>query len=130
MMDVSKYMGVPFKENGRDIETGLDCYGLLLHIYRDMGIALLDKTDYTLDDKEDVHNLIEKNKYEWKQVDRKQVCAGTVVYFRILGVPMHLGIMINYNQFVHSICKTGVCIENLNSIVWNRRVVGFYEYAK
>jgi cell wall-associated NlpC family hydrolase len=41
-----KYVGVKFKHQGRRIETGLDCAGLVLCVLRDAGMVTADYTDY------------------------------------------------------------------------------------
>ena len=38
--DAQKYLGVPYQWGGTDPATGLDCSGLVQHVYGDLGIAL------------------------------------------------------------------------------------------
>ena len=40
-MQCSDYIGIPYKERGRDI-TGLDCWGLVHMYYNDMGVTVPD----------------------------------------------------------------------------------------
>ena len=40
MIDYSDLIGVPFKNRGRDKNTGLDCYGLVMEVYKKIGIQL------------------------------------------------------------------------------------------
>lgn len=42
MIDVSDLIGVPFVEFGRDVKTGLDCYGLCIECARRAGKHLQD----------------------------------------------------------------------------------------
>ena len=37
MIDVSDLIGVPFVNHGRDIHDGLDCYGLVMEVFRRYG---------------------------------------------------------------------------------------------
>ena len=40
MIDYSDLIGVPFKNQGRDKNIGLDCYGLVMEVYKKLGIQL------------------------------------------------------------------------------------------
>jgi len=41
-MEYKDLIGIPFRLHGRSPEDGLDCYGLVMEIYRRMGIELPD----------------------------------------------------------------------------------------
>lgn len=41
-MDLNKYIGVPYLPGGRDPARGLDCYGLVRAVYRELGRELPD----------------------------------------------------------------------------------------
>jgi len=123
------YIGIPFISGGRKKDEGLDCYGLLMVVYKELfGVELEDKQGYCLRDRHSINSLIENHKTEWLPVE--EYVPGDVVYFRIMGVPMHLGIVVDKHRFIHCIERVGVCQERLDSMVWQRRLVGFYRHER
>lgn len=40
MIEYADLIGAPFKSHGRDIKTGVDCYGLVQAVFRREGIEL------------------------------------------------------------------------------------------
>jgi len=68
---VNKYLGIKYVNMGRDL-SGLDCYGLLMCIYKDFGYDLID-ADFKYDKKWQYkgHNYIAENyAKQWDRVDK------------------------------------------------------------
>jgi cell wall-associated NlpC family hydrolase len=42
-----QYVGTPYRHQGRNIDTGVDCIGLAASVARDLGISTYDTTNYT-----------------------------------------------------------------------------------
>ena len=44
----SRYLGVPWRHQGRDRKLGIDCVGLLVLVAQDLGLEYMDKNNYTM----------------------------------------------------------------------------------
>lgn len=130
-MDISKYIGLPYKPMGREYE-GVDCFGLVYLIYRD--VLQIDIPTY-VDDYSDPHNKDEvswalskgASEERWKKVLKPKPMD--VVVFSIYGFPAHCGVFIGDDRFVHSIKGSDSCVEKLSDLTWAKRVSGIYRWA-
>lgn len=123
------YIGIPYENRGRT-RDGVDCWGLVQLWYREQ--LDVDVPDYlwaytAANDKESVSDAIEENKANWKKVDEPEY--GDVLVFRIMGYPMHVGIKLNGDDFLHAFQGTQSCLERLSSISWSRRLFEVYRWA-
>lgn len=123
-----KYIGLPFKERGRDMK-GVDCYGLLKIIYeRELKINLVDYLDFyqhTAD--KNLAEVIDHEKRKWEEVSQPK--QFDVVLIKMQGLPMHLGVMCSGNNMIHCMEGINTAYENIASMRWSTRVMGFYRYA-
>lgn len=128
-MTIDKYIGLPYKDNGRDT-TGIDCWGLArLYYSQELGIDLPSySTEYNGDTSENIKELISQHRESWIKVDVPEV--GDLVLFNIYGEPTHIGICIGDNKFLHSRDGKDSVIESLSSQQWDKRIAGFYKYSK
>jgi cell wall-associated NlpC family hydrolase len=128
-MRCSDYIGIPYQERGRSFD-GVDCWGLVCLMYRDMDI---DVPDYlheyiTSSNIESVAGAINKNKTHWRKVEAPEV--GDVLVFNIMGFPCHVGVYVGQGDFIHSFRGTAVCVERLNSLSWTRRLSEVYRWQR
>ena len=126
-MDINKYIGIPFKANGRD-STGLDCWGLVRLVYKqEYNIDLPSfTTEYDINDDERIKELFDQYKEGWIKLDFPE--PGCAVIFNILGETTHIGIFVENNKFLHVREGMDSVLESLENQKWNRRVQGFYKY--
>ncbi|MCL2879072.1 MAG: C40 family peptidase [Treponema sp.] len=122
-MDISKYIGCKYIPHGRDPEKGLDCYGLAICIFRDMGITLPDPIYGDTD--------IETNKRLMGQLEKtipnteiEMPEPGCIIEFMVLGEPSHIGVYIGNGNFIHCSQTAGVVVDKLYR--WKNRVKGYY----
>jgi cell wall-associated NlpC family hydrolase len=131
LKDISSYIGIPFCEHGRDKE-GCDCWGLFRIFYREQfGIYLPSyESEYkTLDDKETLSRLIKNGKeLNWKPIRVGEEKFGDGILFRIMGYPMHVGVIVKKGWFLHILKGTDSVLEYYSSPVWNKRVIGIFRY--
>lgn len=128
-MNYDRYIGLPYRENGRD-ESGLDCWGLARVFYKqEMGIELPSYSElYTGSYDSKVTEAINYYKDNWTRVESPQ--SGDLCLFRIMGEPSHVGIYIGSNKFLHSRDGKDSVIDSLDSSMWFKRLEGFYRYTE
>ena len=126
---IRDYIGIPYADKGRS-RSGLDCYGLLqLWMSEQLGISIPDYLEvYTSSsDRDSVAGAIAENKVGWTPVEDPEF--GDALLFNILGAPMHVGIKLDGNDFLHAFQNCDSCIERLDGVAWSRRLVGAYRWV-
>jgi len=122
-MDIRKYVGCKYAPHGRDPSIGLDCYGLAICIYGDMGITLPDPL-YAETDQETNRRILEslESTIPNEKIDRPE--PGCIIELNVLGEPSHIGVYVGNGDFIHSSRKSGVVVDKLHR--WEKRIKGFY----
>jgi cell wall-associated NlpC family hydrolase len=127
MMNLSKYIGLPYQDRGRG--PAFDCIGFVRHVYREeLGIELPDflRTYSSAENAESVASAINERKSDWVKVDEPKPLD--LLLFNILGLPTHVGLYLNDNDFIHCFQNSNSCIERLSAVTWNRRLLGVYRW--
>ncbi len=130
MVKVVKLVGGKFVDGGRDVSTGLDCWGLVMEVCRRYGVTMPDFTvgafDYAA-----INKLANKARGSgvWEEVIRPEdKDAPLVVLMRIhSGLITHAGVFIGKRRIIHTMKMTGVIISWVNGL--KSRIVGYYRYA-
>lgn len=121
---MAQHIGIPYRHGGRGPD-GLDCLGLLLSVYSEVGIDLPDG---------DGQPIVE----EWWQADPERYLRGLLsvgrpaseplqaldlVYFRIGGVIRHAGVMVDSQRFIHVLERRSVMVTRLGGW-WRSKLAG------
>lgn len=120
---INKYLGIPFLHGGRTL-NGLDCWGLIIAIYADLGFKLLDiEEEYTPDWQfKNKNYFIENYCKEWKRATLPELFDG-VLFKSGKNIANHAGVVLSDNRFIHT-CKAGTIISRLDE--WKNKIEGFY----
>ena len=126
-------IGVPFKNLGRDVKSGLDCYGLVVEIYRRCGKEI---GEYYSDcsDKARINAILRREvaTTKWRRIAEGETlpvpCLIALRFNSPPGVVNHTGVYIGNGRFIHTREKIG-CVDNINSIAWKKQIEGFYEFV-
>lgn len=122
-----EYLGIPYKDFGRTKE-GLDCWGLCCLVAKDhfnYDLPPLDGQYTSASDGSSVSDLVALEKLgDWVKVLDYE--AGDILVFNIAGFACHVGTYLGKNKFIHILQGSEVTIENLDSIVWKKRLDGAY----
>ena len=125
---VKKYLGIPYRHKGRDPKVGLDCWGLGICVFKDLGINLLDfEVDYSEDWAFENNFFIENYYKEWEIVKVPRVFDCVLFKFYSNASPNHGGICLGENKFIHA-CKQGVVVADLGRASIKDLTVGFFRH--
>lgn len=124
------YIGLPFKDHGRD-GSGLDCWGLArLVLLEQFGIALPSYAhEYSRTTAIDhISALIERESRRWQNIDLGHERCGDVVVLRLHGKPMHVGLVLGDQHMLHIERGIDSVIERYTGPRWKDRIDSFYRY--
>lgn len=121
-----KYVGIPYVHKGRSL-NGLDCWGLVVLIYRELfNMELLDMENYEQDWAKQGNNyFLENYSKQFEQVENLE--KYDIILFKVDEAIRHAGIYLGDDKFIH--CpKIGVVISRLS--IWKKRIAGCYRLKK
>lgn len=127
---LNKYISIPYKDHGLDFQ-GVNCWGLLYLIYlTERGITVPTYVeDYaSSEDEIELGQLINQEKVKWLEVKTPQKFDAILI--RLKGQPMHCGVYLDNDLFIHCLKGSNVTIESINSVMWKNRILGYYRYEK
>jgi cell wall-associated NlpC family hydrolase len=123
----SDLIGKAFAPSGRG-PLSFDCYGVVKCVLERNGIPA---PDYPSADDAGTNAALILAAMEagWEQVRVPE--ANCVVLFRMdQRAGTHVAVMVDGAKFLHALEKTGVCVEDVRSELWKRRVLGYYRWGK
>lgn len=123
MVDVPNLIGIPFQFGGRGPDT-FDCYGLIMHLYREKhGIELPDYASPT--DQAMISAVFGSQLPLWQKCPAGE---GAVALIRLGRLVSHCGYMLDDNHMLHtSQAAAGVSLQRLDH--WRHRLIGCYRYV-
>lgn len=136
------YVGIPYAEAGRSVESGLDCWGLLVHVLRShFGLAVPLYEDRQWHGRAFARELaafIAQESDAWTCVWRKNsvdpcppadlLRPGDGLLIRMEGNPVHVGVVAAWPWFIHTEVQHDSCIDRIDSLKWGRRIQGVYRF--
>lgn len=121
-----KYIGIPFAEKGRDL-SGVDCWGLVRLVYKEqLGIDLpsYDREYADSNDREVLARLVNAEEEKlWHHPEKPQ--PFDVIIINMLGMPTHVGIVIDSSKMLHCLKGADTVCERFNGLKWSKKVQGF-----
>ena len=127
---INKYLGVPYLHQGRTM-AGVDCWGMVLLIYKDMGYKLWDiDEDYDKSFNWKSKNYFIENYYrEWDKVEIPELFD--LIFFKKAGGQVsHAGVLLKRNRFIHTSDKTGTVVTRLLGNLGRYEIEGFYHLRR
>lgn len=130
-MWASRYLGKQFEVKGRGPER-FDCWGLLKYVYehdhpRRIILPGYEEFYTDTDDKDGISAAIFDNRQErWREVTDPQ--PFDAILLRMLGVPMHVGIVTKPGFMIHCAIGMNTVHEKYTGLRWANKVMGFFRY--
>ena len=131
-MNFSKYIGIPYKNLGRDFD-GCDCFGLFHLIYStERGIILPDYTDLKYD-KEWYKNgcsnhILDNINSAWEEVQSNYTTYDALIFFLNSKLANHIGMYIGDNKFIHLYENSTSGINRLDKL-WTAKLYKAVRYC-
>src|SRR5690554_502118 len=101
-----RWVGTPYRLGGNG-QGGIDCSALMQHVFSDsFGMSLPRTTG--------------AQALQGQRVERSELRAGDLVFFRPPGPNNHVGVYIGDGYFLHASTSRGVILSKLDSIYWQR----------
>lgn len=107
-------VGTPYRWGGNTPETGFDCSGLIVYVYREVAGIQLPRTTQAM------------SRFDVPRVARQHLQAGDVVFFAPGGKRIsHAGIYVGQGRFVHAPSRGGrVRLDQLSNRYWQQAYRG------
>jgi cell wall-associated NlpC family hydrolase len=127
MIDINKYIGIPYKTKGYDFD-GADCFGLVrLFLQNEFGMAMPKFEQYNPD--EDIKEVAKQFSLNipliaGERVDIPEI--GDVALFHFRGIASHIGIYVGNNRVLHILRGTNSTCEAIDSRRLKGRLEGYY----
>ncbi len=128
----NNFINIPFKDCGRT-RDGADCWGLARIIYKEkLGIELPELLGYAdTNERKTIAGLYEIEHQDWQEIPLGEEKEFDIIIFRTMGLPTHVGVAIGDGFMIHSERSIGTCISNYRKeLMWKKRIVGAYRYAR
>lgn len=130
-------IGVQFKNQGRNCQEGLDCYGLVKEVYRRFGYGDIGEYWCDAEDKEYINKVLRKAVAgpRWQEVDYKHgenIPVPALIALRFNsppGVVNHTGVYLGNGMFIHTRERIGCCVDRIDSIMWKKQIEGIYKFV-
>lgn len=100
------WKGTPYKLGGVN-RRGIDCSAFVQNTFADKFSIPLPRTTRA-------------QVTSGKKVDKNQLQAGDLVFFKTGYYDRHVGIYLQNNQFMHASTSKGVIISDLNNVYWRK----------
>jgi cell wall-associated NlpC family hydrolase len=121
---VDEFLGAPYRHGGRG-PLGLDCYGLIIKVYKRLGVELFDVESYPLNWPSEKNLFLENYHRQWKKIESPNLFDVVLLCSKTGRVVDHAGVYIGDGRFLHA-CKAGVVIGKLAD--WAFKIEGFYSF--
>ena len=124
-----KYIGIPFVSGGREIETGLDCYGLfwiIQNTHYGKKLPMLSGNYKDACNHLETMSLFLKHQPLLAGIKIDSPSPGCCVIIRYNGYPLHIGVHVGGGYIIHTLEKTGSFLDHADSLNLKNRIEGYY----
>lgn len=129
--DWGKYIGIPFKDCGRDLEEGFDCWGFVRYVAREE-LGYNWPSYLELYEKQSANASAAAAEDEtWIEIPKEQrnkVKLGDVALFRYLRTQTHVALMLDHTNFIHLEEGHESSLGSISDPLIQRRLLRFYRW--
>ncbi|MDB5618474.1 NlpC/P60 family protein [Tardiphaga sp.] len=128
------YVGLPWAFAGRD-RNGVDCWGLLWLIYRDVvKVEVASYAAETMDapEREQIAQLLSADRVRspWVSVEPGSAREFDMVVFRRGGLDSHIGIVVSPGRMLHIMHGGEARVESFDAGRWKAKLIGVHRHIE
>jgi cell wall-associated NlpC family hydrolase len=130
-IDITGLVGIPFVSRGRDVNTGLDCWGLVIEVLKRIDINV---PDFYVDahDATSIADIKMVFESKWEKIPKPEI--GVVVGMNLdrscmPEITQHYGVCIDRRRFIHTIENQGVIITRFDHKFFKNIIEGYYKWS-
>ena len=129
MKFINKYIGCPFEAGGRG-PNSFDCWGLVYYLFKEMGIPIPSHNISVVAAKA-INVEVDKQigLQNWVKIDKPQPPCVVLIQAHPV-YTQHFGFLFTHTKFVHVLIDKAVCVESILNPMWEKKIKGFYRYAR
>lgn len=120
-------LGTPFRHQGRWPGIGLDCVGVVLHVWHGLGLPRYERADYGRSP--NPRRMIAELDAHLECIAPGQAGVGDVYHMAWREQPQHLAILTPVG-LLHAYAGAGQVIEHTIDDAWRARVRGAYRFPE
>lgn len=118
-----RYIGTRWHHQGRS-RAGVDCIGLLVLVAQDLGLPVLDQTDYS--HQPDGQRLQAALAEHLQPIDTPE--PGAVLLMRFQQLPQHVALMADSGDIIHAYAHARRVVRHRLNDLWRSRIVRAYRF--
>jgi cell wall-associated NlpC family hydrolase len=132
LFNYSDLMFSPFVDGGRDVLTGLDCWGLLMEVSRRMGHEIPDFRVSCFASADTDERVREESPRLATRVDAPEPGAVVAMAMELLlpHAVQHFGVMVDNRRFLHTLECKGPLLTKIDDGYFCKRIKGFYTWKR
>lgn len=117
---VKRYQRVSYTPMGRNTKEGLDCWGFIKSVVKDVHDMEIPDREYNLKELIKTANdlVIDEGLMDWvdEVTDLKLVQYGDFISLPVHGLTLHGGVCLNNDKFMHMTIRTGIQIGSISKL--------------
>lgn len=121
--EARKHTGRPFRHQGRNPSTGLDCVGLAVRVLSDLGVDVVDSTSYEREPNPEM--MAAAIEPYLSAINLTEASQGCILWIRFFKEPMHIAIVTDIGM-IHAYGTIGRVVEHGIDKKWQRRIYKAY----
>jgi len=132
--EVDQYIGLPYCKDGRSIETGFDCWGLILHLVKLFHNKELPDPPYDISGSKEAKLAFNESTNNYNISDYvdeillKDIQLGDLVVMKDFMTPKelswHIGMFIGNKDIIHCTLHSGIVVNKLSSL--KRQIISIH----
>jgi len=124
-----EYLHTPFKHQGRLKGVGVDCIGLIICVYKDVGIFEGDFSSYSR--QPHPPTLLKNIKNYFIEISEDELLPGDVILFEFVkGAPQHFALYMGGGYIIHSYSTSGGVVHHVLAESWRKHITKFLRFKE